>query len=341
MQWLGAVQAQEYAGAKWGIAQRARGITDAALDQAFADGKILRTHVLRPTWHFVAPADIRWMLELTAPRVYALNAYYYRQLELDDAIFARSHALLAKALQGGKQLTRQELTHVLQGGGINTSGLRLPHLFMHAELDAVICSGALRGKQHTYALLSERAPQAKTLTHDESLAELARRYFASHGPATLKDYIWWSGLSAADANAGLELIKPQFVHEVVDGKEYWFSPSMPGTQDAVPASSLLSVYDEYIIAYTNRAAFLFDPLRTSTPGTRADPLAGNPVLMKGYIVGTWKRTIKKNTIIVEIHLSTPLHQAEIHARQDAVECYSRFTGMPVISSYNDATSGGV
>ncbi|HEY6411300.1 MAG TPA: winged helix DNA-binding domain-containing protein, partial [Ktedonobacteraceae bacterium] len=186
VQWLGAVQAQEYAGATWGIAQRARDLTSALLAQAFAEGKILRTHLLRPTWHFVVPADIYWMLELTAPRVHALNAYYYRQFELDDELFAKSYSVLTKALQGGKQLTRQELAKILADSGITASGLRLAYIFMHAELDVLICSGALRGKQQTYALLSERVAQAKTCSHEAALAELARRYFTSHGPATLK-----------------------------------------------------------------------------------------------------------------------------------------------------------
>jgi len=173
VQWLGAVQSQEYANTKWGIAQRAGSLTDAAIDQAFADGKILRTHVMRPTWHFVVPEDIRWMLALTAPRVHALSAYYHRQQELDAAIFAKSHGLLTKALQGQTQLTRQEISNVLRDGSIPTTGFRLGFILKHAELEALICSGALRGKQHTYALLSERAPQAKTLTRDEALSTLS------------------------------------------------------------------------------------------------------------------------------------------------------------------------
>jgi hypothetical protein len=188
--WLGAVQAQDYAAAKWAVGQRVQEATDVAIDRAFADGAILRTHVMRPTWHFVTPADIRWMLQLTAPRVNALNASYYRQRALDDDIFKRSNAILAKALQGGKQLTRTELASVLQQAGIATGDLlRLTYLMIRAELDGVLCSGARRGKQFTYALLDEQAPQAKSLERDEALAELTRRYFTSHGPATLQDFV--------------------------------------------------------------------------------------------------------------------------------------------------------
>src|SRR5437667_11917146 len=164
VQLLGAVQAQDYSAAKWGIAQRTRSATDAELEKEISDGSILRTHVLRPTWHFVAPADIRWMLALTAPRVKSANAHYDRTLGLNDTVFTHSNAVLAKALQGGKQLTRAELVSVLQLAGIATSDLlQSTYIMMRAELDGIICSGARRGKQFTYALLDERAPQASML----------------------------------------------------------------------------------------------------------------------------------------------------------------------------------
>src|SRR5262245_24477363 len=159
--WLGAVQAQEYPGASWGIAQRADGLSQSAIDQAFAEGAILRTHAMRPTWHFVAPADIRCLLALTSPRVQALNASSYRRLGMDDAVLARGTAVLADALQGDKQLTRAELAAALQRAGIvspSDDRLRLAYIMMYTELEGLICSGAMRGKQHTYALLDERAP---------------------------------------------------------------------------------------------------------------------------------------------------------------------------------------
>ncbi len=192
VQWFGAVQAQDYGGAKWAVAERATGATNAALDRLFTEGAILRTHMMRPTWHFVLPADIRWMLALTSPRVHAMNAYYYRQVELDDAIFQRSNDVLAQALQGGIQLTRAEIAQAYKAAGINASGMRLAYFLMHAELDAIICSGGLRGKQFTYSWFDERVPATNTLDHDEALAELTRRYFTSHGPALVQDFAWWS-----------------------------------------------------------------------------------------------------------------------------------------------------
>src|SRR5438046_754748 len=181
VEWLGAVQAQDYAAAKWALGLRLQGVMDEDIEQAFTNGAILRTHVMRPTWHFVSPADIRWLLALTAPRVHAANAHYNRKLELDDAVFKCTHTVLANALQGGKQLTRDELASALQQAGIAMEGeQRVTYIIMRAELDGIICSGARRGKQFTYALLAERAPQARSLDRDEALAELTMRYFTSH-----------------------------------------------------------------------------------------------------------------------------------------------------------------
>src|SRR4051812_34415361 len=179
---LGAVQAQDYAGAKWAVAQRTTGRSDAEIERELETGRILRTHVMRPTWHFVTPADIRWLIELTAGRVKAINASYHRQLGLDAATVARSNEVIAKSLQGGRFLTRAELGKALEQAGIDTAGLRVGFLTGAAELDAIICSGPRLGKQFTYALLEERAPQAKSLPREQALAELARRYFTSHGP---------------------------------------------------------------------------------------------------------------------------------------------------------------
>src|SRR5438270_2674002 len=206
VEWLGAVQAQDYAAAKWALGLRLPGVTDDDIEQAFTGGTILRTHVMRPTWHFVSSADIRWLLALTAPRVHAANAYWYRRVGVDETTVGHSMDVLANALQGGKQLTRDELASALKLAGIVTEGeQRVTYIVMRAELDGLICSGARRGKQFTYALLAERAPHPRMLARDEALAELTMRYFMSHGPAAIRDFVWWSGLTAADAKAGLAM----------------------------------------------------------------------------------------------------------------------------------------
>ena len=329
---MGAVQAQDYAGAKWALAQRTNGTTDAAIDQAFNAGAILRTHVLRPTWHFVTPADIRWMLALTAPRVNATLAYNYRRFGLDDDVFRTSNATLARTLQGGKHRTRQELTDALQAAGLRTEALGYLHLLLRAELDAVICSGALRGKQHTYALLDERAPHAGTPTRDEALAELTHRYFTGHGPATAKDYAWWSGLTAADVNTGLALVKSRLAHAEVDGTRYWFSPSAPLAHSGTPTAHLLPNFDEYTVGYTDRSAAC---RVLHANGLDASPfvILGNVIVLDGQIVGTWKRAPQKRTVSLEARPFLPLPATALQHITIAAERYSAFVTLPLLFQY--------
>ncbi|HLX40859.1 MAG TPA: winged helix DNA-binding domain-containing protein [Ktedonobacteraceae bacterium] len=323
VQWMGAVQAQDYASAKWALGLRLPNATDNAIEQAFSDGAFIRTHVMRQTWHFVSPADIRWLLALTAPYVNATNAYYYRQQALDDAILRRSNAVLAKALQGGKQLTRPELKSALQQAGIiSDNPLHFGLIVMHAELDGIICSGARRGKQFTYALLDERVPQARMLEHDEALAELAQRYFTSHGPATLQDYVWWSGLPVADARAGLGMVKPQLTHEVVGDQTYWSSPSSLPAKDVAQTAHLLPTYDEYTVGYKDRSA-VFDIAHTHKLDSRSNSLLSYIMVLDGQVVGTWKRTMKKEVIITP-SLFTPLNEAETHAFSAPANRYGAF-----------------
>ena len=227
VRWMGAVQAQEFAGALWAVGLRTRNATAADVEQAMADGRIVRTHPMRGTWHFVPGEDLRWHLSLTARRRIAQTAYYYRQIELDNAVLAASNEVFAKTLRGGRQLTRPELAAALEQAGISTQDLRLTFLLSHAELSGVICSGARRGKQFTYALLDEVVPVSRKLDHDEALAELTRRYFTSHGPATPQDFAWWSGLTANDARTGLAMNSACLAREVIDGQDYWFAPSLP------------------------------------------------------------------------------------------------------------------
>ena len=294
-----------------------------------ADGSILRTHVLRPTWHFVAPEDIRWLLALTAARVHAANALYYRRLELDKAIFARSHAALVKALRDGQQLTRAELASVLQQAGMEGSSLRLVYLLMDAELEGIICSGARRGKQFTYALLDERVPLTKTLPRDEALAELACRYFTSRGPATEDDFMWWSGLPRADIHCALEMVKRQMVYELMDGKTYWFAESDPPAPKSSQVARLLPNYDEYIVGYTDRSA-IFDSAHSNKLDARGNPLFQNTIMVKGRIVGTWQRTLKKDGLVIDTNMFTPLTKAEDRLVALTIQRYSEFLELSVI-----------
>jgi hypothetical protein len=323
VQWLGAVQAQDYGAAKWALGVRLHGAIDEVLEQAFANGEILRTHIMRPTWHFVSPADIRWMLMLTAPRVLAASAYYFRISELDDTLCEKSNALLVKALEGGKQLTRGELASALQQAGIVVDDLlRLTYIIMHAELDGIICSVARLGKQFTYALLDERLPQARTLDRDEALAEFALRYFTSHGPATLQDFAWWSGLTVADAKAGLDMVSSQLMREVIGEQIYWFSSSVMPERNLAQAMYLLPNFDEYTVGYADRSAVI-DEADISKFDTRGSVL-NNVIVLNGRIVGTWKRVLKKDSVIITPTLFTPLNEPETRALVEAANSYGTF-----------------
>jgi Winged helix DNA-binding domain len=329
VRWFGAVQSQDYGGAKWGVAQRTKNATNAELDQIFNAGKILRTHIMRPTWHFVMPEDIRWLLKLTSPRVHAFNAHYYRKNELDEAVFAQSNALVTKALQGGNHLTRPELGTILAENGVASSNLRLGLIMMYAELEGLICSGALKGKQFTYALLDERVPPTKTWEHDEALAELTSRYFISHGPATVHDYAWWSGLSVTEARTGLEMVKPQLVSEEINAKTYWFTPpeTTATLQIPTPLIHLLPNYDEHVVAYKDHSAsFSPEVWQNLEPGSAS--LLAHIVVRDGLVIGGWKRIIQKKEAVISPNLLVTLSETEQTAFAQAVEAYGRFIGLP-------------
>jgi hypothetical protein len=313
-----AVQSQDYLGAKWAVAQRTLDASDAAVQSAFQEGRILRTHVLRPTWHFVAPADIRWLLALTAPRVHALSAYYYRKHGLDAASAKRAEARLVKALSGGTHLTRDELGQVLRDGKTAPSGNHLAYIIMRAELDGLICSGRMRDKQHTYALLEERATPARKLDRDEALAKLARSYVTGHGPAQVRDLAWWSGLSMADAKRGFEASRGELEHAVIDGKTYWFGPLRPVTRRARPIAHLLPNYDELLIAFKDRSAML-DPRITP----KASVLSAHFVTIDGRIVGGWRRTLGKGEVVIAAELLRPLTLSEMRSLKAAAARYAR------------------
>jgi hypothetical protein len=328
VRWLGAVQAQDYAAAKWAVGLRSKTGSDAAVDNALAQGTIIRTHVMRPTWHFVTPADIRWMLELTAPRVNAVLAYNYRRLGLDAAGLKRCNSILVKALQGNKQLTRLELVSILKQRGIQTNNLGFLHILLHAELDGIICSGARRGKQFTYALFDERVPHTARLKRDEALAELTRRYFTSHGPATMQDFAWWSGLTAADAKSGLELVRSQVLNEVVNGVMYWYAGSTPPVKVIPRSAYLLPNFDEYMVGYTDRSAMI-EPHHAEKLEDWGVYLLNPAIVMNGKIVGTWKRTLKKESVIIEPRLLTSLNKTQTRALAAAARRYAQFLGMPM------------
>ncbi len=329
VRWLGAVQSQDYAGAKWALAQRSRAITDAALDRLFDDGAILRTHVMRPTWHFVAPEDVGWLLDLTAPRIRRGLVTRYRELGIDAKQSVRAAAAFAAALAGGRHLTRTELGRVLTAARISPEGQRLPHLLMGAELGKVIVSGPRRGSQFTYALFEERAPNAHELERGQALAELTGRYFRSHGPAQIQDFTWWSGLTAAEVRMGIELAGPALGHRVIEGKDYWYGAEAAALRGTAPVAHLLPNFDEYTVGYRDRSALIptggpFDPSLYSFGS-----ILSNILTIDGIVRGAWRRIPAREALHVEVRLSEILNARDAGLAQDAVGRLSRFLGRPV------------
>lgn len=325
--WLVAMQAQDFPAAKWAIGLRAPGCDNARVDDAFNEGLILRTHVLRPTWHFVAADDIKWMVELSAARVHAANAYYYRQSGLDAKVVARSCAMISRVLEGANYQTRAELAVALKRAKVPADGLKLAYIMMHAELDGVICSGPRRGKQFTYALLSERAPRARSLARADAIAELAGRYFTSHGPATERDFIWWSGLTAKDAELGIEAARPKLHQEIIDGRAYWSGAARKVAAAKGTTALLLPNYDEYLIAYKDRSAVI-DSERAANIVARSNGAFPHHLVIDGRLAGSWARALKGNSVLIEVAPYHKLTPAQSRAVMTAVDCYGEFLGLP-------------
>jgi len=326
--WLGAVQSQDYAGAKWGLAQRATGLTDAVVEQAFNEGAILRTHILRPTWHFVTPADMRWMMALSGPRVTARSAPYLRKLELDSSLLSRSRKVFERALGGGRCLTRKELQQALATARIAVTTIRLAFVVMQAELDAVICSGPRRGKELTYALFDDRVPAVKTINREEAIARLTLRFFASHGPATIRDFVWWSGLTVQDARVGLAAAATTLATGVVGDRTYYLVPSKGAVPAAVPSAFLLPNYDEYLVAYKDRDAGVSTILAQRMVEGTFDAYA-HPLVLDGRLAGTWRRDVGKKAARVSVSPFGRFSRQNSRSLDEATERLAKFLGVPV------------
>jgi hypothetical protein len=318
---LGAVQSQDYEGAKWAISQRTS-LNNEAIENEFTRGALLRTHVLRPTWHFVDPADIRWMLRLTAPRIMTIMSTYGRKLGLDEKVYRRSNAVIAKALRDHNYLTRNELKTILTKANFGPlPGERLARLVMRAETDAVICSGPRRGKQFTYALLDERAPAVAARDRDADLEDLTLRYFRGRSPATAHDFAWWSGLSMRDVKRGIEIAGTQLEPCTIDGTTFWRVPDSFGPPG--PSAHLLPNYDEFFIGYRDRSA-IGKRIGSVTAVTGGSTLIANVLVVDGQLVGGWKRRLEGERITVEASVLTRLSRSERKRLIEAARAFQEF-----------------
>jgi hypothetical protein len=321
---FGAMQAQDYAMAKWAIGCRMKNGTDELVEKMLDDGKIIRTHVLRPTWHFVVPEDLIWMLELSAPNIRRIMTSYEKNLGIDEKTVGKSKTLIAKSLENG-DLERDILLRILERNAIKTDGYRGSHLLMHAELDGLICSGKRTAGKQTYGLVASRVPYFKKVTREDALAELAARYFKSHGPATLKDFAWWSGLSQADSKKAIA--SHDFSSETLEGQTYYFTESIQSFEK--PSAFLLPAFDEFLIAYKGRSASIAE-------GHAKHALTVNgifkPIVVAGdQVVATWKRTVKKEAVQIEILLLGKISKTMQRLAEKDAERFASFIGKkPVI-----------
>lgn len=329
---LGAMQAQEFAEAKWSLAQRLWPTTDEAMEAVFSAGDIIRTHILRPTWHFVARDDLRWMLALSGPRVQSFFRYYYKQVGLSAGDLELGHRGMRTILSDGQPRARAELGRELEAFGLMVAGGRLANLMMHAELDGVVCSGPRQGKQHTYLLLDHRVPPGPLddRPRDEAVADLVLRFFQSHGPATVRDFVWWSGLTATDAKAGIEAAG-NALQAAQRGKTSWYAPAsafdalerpaIEAGRDAEPVARLLGVYDETLVGYQDLRYVVADPENGVEPFDRV-------LAVDGLSAGRWQRTIRPFSVLLEVELYGPLGAAELAAVRAEAERFGEFLGLP-------------
>lgn len=322
--WMGAMQAQDYNMAKWGIGTRIPGSTEKIVESAIDKGEIIRTHVLRPTWHFISADDIHWMLDLTAPRIKASLKSRHKELELTEAIFTKSRRLLEQCLSGNNHLTREELMAEFKKVKINVDDNRGSHILFWSELNGVICSGATKGKKHTYALLEEWVPRTTSISREEALGKLALKYFSSHGPATVQDFTWWSGLTLTAARQALEMVNHHFVAENLGAQTYWRSNSTVVSEAGRGAVFLLPAFDEYIVSYKDRSAVL--TIADHKKAVSNNGIFRPTIVIDGIVTGLWKRTVHKEKVLIETTLFRSHTKTEKILIEQKGDTFGRFLG---------------
>jgi Winged helix DNA-binding domain len=323
---LGAMQAQDYPMAKWAVGLRLPSADDALIEQALNKGEIVRTHVLRPTWHFVAAEDVRWMLKLTAPHIHSAMNAYNKRMQLDAAIFNKSNLIIEKKLANSPHLTREELMIELGKAGINTQLNRAAHIMMNAELEGIVCNGIMRGKQQTYALMDEKVPKGLVFTREEAITELAKRYFNSHSPATLQDFQWWSGLPMGDIRKGIEAIKNDFISEKINNQIYYFNADNKAFK-STESIHFLPTFDEFMVSYKDRSDSIEPHLKeiAMTSNGIFKPI----IVVNGRVIGIWKRTIKKDKLMIEPQFFKDYRPLEKDIMLKEMKRFGAFNGLSI------------
>ena len=331
--WLGAVQAQDFLYALWAVGLRVQNSTQESIERAIAEKSILRTWAMRGTLHFLASADAHSLLALLLPSNLSRGASNHRRVGLDEATFSKSNAILQKTLQGGQRLERKDLVAALKGNGIAIDDNRFLFLVHRAAVEGLICFGPRRGKQVTFTLLDEWLPPSHPFSHDDTLASLALRYFTGHAPAALKDFTWWSGLPAAEARSGLEMVKSQLISHTLGDQTFWLPANLPADPPAPDSVVLLPDFDEFIVGYADRSAAVppaLLPLMTAREGVFSPA-----ILLNAQIAGIWRRTLVKNAVSLSLTPFAPLTPAQSDALSAAVARFAAFLGLlPVIDDHS-------
>ncbi len=326
--WMLALQAQDLPGARWSVGLRVPGSTLADVDGALARGEIVRSWPLRGTLHLVAAENLAWLLALTAPRMQQAAASRHRQLELDADTFARARSIAVGALEGGRALSRRDLFATFSAHGIPSAGQRGPHLLAHLCQSGTLCLGPMQGAEQAIVLLPEWVPNPRQLDRDQALGELAQGYFASHGPATMRDFMRWAGLTARDAALGLAVAGDRLEAWLLGDTRYWLAAGTRHVRPARRAVHLLPGFDEYLLGYADRSAALADAHREAiVPGGNGMFLS--TIVSDSQVVGTWRRRLVGGRLVVTPFPFAPLPPPVERSLVGAARAYARFLGVPV------------
>lgn len=318
--WMGAIQAQDFNMVRWAIGLRVPGSTITSVEKAINAGEIIRTHLLRPTWHFVSADDLRWLLDLTAPKIKSGLKYRQNSLGLTNGMLTKTNSIIAGIIKG-KQLEREDIKAAIVNSGIEPVENRISHILLWAELSGIICSGKILKNMQTYAPVDERVPGGKKPEKDEMAAMLAKRYFKSHGPATIRDFAWWSGLSLKEIRLALEMSANELETFDIGEVTYWYDKSL-NPAETFKTASLLPAFDEFIISYADKSVILQDSHHRKAISQNG--IFRSVLIFENRVAGLWKPVKGKDRLIVEVNPFKTLKKAEKSSVETAAENYGRF-----------------
>lgn len=304
--WMGAMQSQALDMAKWAIGTRLENQNINDIEEALSTGRIIRTHILRPTWHFVSAGDIHWMFDLSNPRLKPIYRSYTKMVKADEALIYATIPVIEKVLTDKKHLTKEEIGKALLSQNVILDDVHLKMAINYAEMEGIIVNGEIKGSKQTFTLLQEWAPRKETISKEEALGRLALRFFTSHAPATIQDFVWWSGLSLTECRQGIECIKGDFVCETINGRDFWMKNDLKIPSEDKHSALLLSPFDEFVVSYKDRSELIKDKHYSKV--MTKNGLFSPTIMLNGEIIGSWKKISQKGTPKVELAFfeKTPL-----------------------------------